>query len=180
MRLIVLDTETTGMNKSGNDVCQDHRIIEIGCVELIDDVITGKQFHRYINPGRKVDPKAFDVHGIDDDFLVDKPDFEDIAEDFLDFIGTSDLIIHNAPFDVAFLNKEFRMLSSNMQPHGWRFRVFDTLALARALFPGMNNTLDALCARYSIPNGMKHGALVDAVRLARVYLELQNELNRRV
>jgi DNA polymerase-3 subunit epsilon len=168
MRQVILDTETTGIGPE-----QGHRIIEIGCVELINRKLTGKHYHVYINPQRAVDEGAFRVHGISTEFLKDKPLFSDILSEFLQFIGGAELIIHNAPFDVGFLNSEF-------QHAQWRKKldnyctVLDTLVLAREKHPGQRNSLDALCKRYDIDNSNRqlHGALLDAEILAHVYLAM--------
>jgi len=168
-RQIVLDTETTGLSvKSG------HRIIEIGCVELIDRQLTGTNFHCYIKPERLVDPGAKAVHGITDEFLLDKPLFIDIASDFLNFIKDAELVIHNAPFDVRFLNSELGRLNQESYVIEEKHKITDTLVLARAEFIGKKNTLDALCKRYDIDNSQRqlHGALLDAEILADVYLAM--------
>ncbi len=166
MREIVLDTETTGL-----DPKQGHRIIEIGCIELANYVPTGREFHRFINPQRDVPEEARQVHGITDAFLLDKPVFEDIADEFLDFITDCKLVIHNASFDVGFLNSELVRLPRD--PIAFD-RVVDTLALARRKHPAGPNSLDALCKRYRIDlsERTKHGALLDSELLARVYMEL--------
>lgn len=168
-RQIVLDTETTGL-----DPKQNHRIIEIGCVEMIDRKLTGRHFHQYINPERDVEQGAFEVHGIGDEFLSDKPKFSDIVKAFLDFIKDSELIIHNAPFDVGFINHELNLLSAKhgcVEDHA---RVLDTLVLARKRHPGQKNSLDALCKRYDVDNSNRqlHGALLDAEILAHLYLAM--------
>jgi DNA polymerase-3 subunit epsilon len=168
MRQVILDTETTGIGPE-----HGHRVIEIGCVELIDRKLTGKHYHVYINPQREVDEGAFRVHGISTEFLQDKPLFSDVLSDFLQFIGGAELIIHNAPFDVGFLNSEFKKVQ-------WRKKlddyctVLDTLVLAREKHPGQRNSLDALCKRYDIDNSNRqlHGALLDAEILAYVYLAM--------
>lgn len=171
MRYLALDTETTGLNFRG-DVCRDHRIIEIACVEIIDGVITGKEFHSFINPnGVEVSRGAQKVHGITNESLKDKPKFKDVIQPLLDFIDDSPLVIHNAPFDIAFLNKEFNLLSNHTPKRV--FKYVDTLAIARDLFPGEDNTLDALCAKYNITGGGKrrvHGALMDARLLAKLFI----------
>lgn len=167
-RQVVLDTETTGIGPE-----HGHRVIEIGCVELIDRKVTGKHYHVYINPQREVDEGAFRVHGISTEFLQDKPLFEDIVSEFLQFIGGAELIIHNAAFDVGFLNSELSHVK-------WRKKledycdVLDTLILAREKHPGQRNSLDALCKRYDIDNSNRqlHGALLDAEILAFVYLAM--------
>ncbi len=166
LREIILDTETTGI-----DALKGDRIIEIGCVELVNHVPSGRSHHVYINPERPVSEGAFNVHGISDAFLADKPRFAEIAESFLDFIGEAKLVIHNAAFDVGFLNMELaRIGAPALSPS----RIIDTLALARRKHPGTSNSLDALCQRYGIDNARrtKHGALLDAEILAEVYIEL--------
>ncbi|MCW8996558.1 MAG: DNA polymerase III subunit epsilon [Psychromonas sp.] len=170
-RQVVLDTETTGMNKDGN-VCFGHRIIEIGCVEVINRRLTGRHYHVYIKPDREVDPEAVTVHGITDQFLQDKPEFSEIADEFIEFIKGAELIIHNAPFDVAFMDQEFRFLNKKTQPTEQISTVTDTLVMAKKMFPGKRNNLDALCDRYGIDNKHRvlHGALLDAEILADVYL----------
>jgi DNA polymerase-3 subunit epsilon len=166
MREIALDTETTGISAQ-----QGHRVIEIGAVEMINHFRTGKHFHAYINPQRPVDEGAFKVHGISDDFLKDKPLFKDIVSDFLEFIGDSRLVIHNAPFDIGFLNHHLHQLGVGLLQND---RVLDTLELARKKFPGAKNSLDALCNRFSIDLSAreKHGALLDSELLADVYAEM--------
>ena len=178
VRLIALDTETTGMNKRERtmaELCRGHRIIEIACVEIVDGELTGKQFHRYLNPKCKVDPKATKIHGIDDKFLKGKPVFKDIVDDLLEFIGDSQILIHNASFDTAFLDKEFGLLRKGKQPTR-TFKIIDTLQMARELFPGSINTLEGLCHRYGIPGRSEHGALIDAIILAKVYLEMKQDV----
>ena len=167
MRQIVLDTETTGLETSDG-----HRIIEIGCVELLDRRITGDTYHQYIQPDRQIDAAAVEVHGITNESLADKPRFADIANDFLEFIRGAELVIHNAPFDVGFINHEFTLLANCPGSVGDYCKVLDTLALARRLHPGQRNSLDALCRRYDIDNSQRelHGALLDAEILADVYL----------
>lgn len=169
MRQIVLDTETTGLEPS-----QGHRIIEIGCVELNDRRLTGRHYHQYINPDREVDLGAFQVHGISNDFLADKPRFAEIAEEFLAFVDGAELIIHNAPFDIGFINHEFKLLASPIQPIETYCEITDTLVMARKLHPGQKNNLDALCKRYSVNNTHRelHGALLDSEILALVYLAM--------
>lgn len=166
MREIVLDTETTGFEPSEGD-----RIVEIGAVELFNHLPTGKTYHQYINPERLMPKAAFDVHGLGDDFLRDKPVFKIIAQDFLNFIGDAQLIIHNASFDMKFLNAE---LTSVKLPTLPMTRATDTLMMARRKFPGSPATLDALCRRFGVDNSAreKHGALLDSEILAEVYLEL--------
>ena len=166
-RQIVLDTETTGI-----DPKQGHRIIEIGCVELIDRKLTGRHFHVYLNPERLVEEEAIQVHGITNAFLEDKPVFAQIADDFVEFIRGAELVIHNAPFDVGHMDNELMRMQS---PHG-RIHdiatVLDTLVMARKLYPGQRASLDALCRRFDIDNSHRelHGALLDAEILADVYL----------
>jgi DNA polymerase-3 subunit epsilon len=168
-RIICLDTETTGL-----EVSQGHRIIEIGAVELIEREITGRQFHKYINPMRLVDKGAFDVHGISNDFLHDKPLFKDVCDDFLNFIDGAELVIHNAPFDLGFLNHECERLNYGPQRIESRCTITDTLKLAKAKHRGQKNNLDALCKRYGIDNSNRtlHGALLDSEILADVYLAM--------
>ena len=147
MRQIVLDTETTGLEPE-----QGHRIIEIGCVELINRRLTGNHYHQYLQPDRDIDEGAIEVHGITSAFLADKPRFADIATEFLDFVKDAELVIHNAPFDVGFINHELKLLD-NKHPSLESFcRILDTLALARKLHPGQKNNLDALCKRYDVDN----------------------------
>ncbi|WP_045095354.1 DNA polymerase III subunit epsilon [Legionella fallonii] len=167
-RQIVLDTETTGIGPE-----HGHRIIEIGCVELIDRKVTGKHYHVYINPQREVDEGAFRVHGISTEFLQDKPLFENIVSEFLQFIGGAELIIHNAPFDVGFLNSELNHVKWKKKLEDY-CDILDTLVLAREKHPGQRNSLDALCKRYDIDNSNRqlHGALLDAEILAFVYLAM--------
>lgn len=171
MRQIVLDTETTGL-----DTADGHRIIEIGCVELVNRRLTGRHYHQYINPQREVDPGAYEVHGIGNDFLADKPVFAHIADDFLEFITGAELIIHNAPFDIGFLDYELDLLTqvsgANSRSISGLCGVIDTLQMARSLHPGQRNTLDALCTRYGVDNSSRdlHGALLDSEILADVYL----------
>lgn len=164
VRQVVLDTETTGIGEG-------HRIIEIGCLELIDRKLTGRQFHQYINPQRLVDPEAMAVHGITDEFLSDKPLFSAIAQDFIEFISGAQLVIHNAPFDVGFMDREFALIPGLPKTRDI-CTVLDTLVLARGIHPGQRNSLDALCRRYGIDNSHRelHGALLDSEILAEVYL----------
>lgn len=167
MRQIVLDTETTGLETS-----QGHRIIEIGCVELFNRRLTGRHYHQYINPEREVDAGAFQVHGISDEMLADKPKFAQIVDEFLAFVGDADLIIHNAAFDIGFINAEFGRLTPQLAAIETNRTVIDSLLLARAKHPGQKNNLDALCKRYGVDNSQRdlHGALLDAEILADVYL----------
>ncbi|MFZ4834998.1 DNA polymerase III subunit epsilon [Rouxiella sp. Mn2063] len=170
-RQIVLDTETTGMNKLGVHY-EGHRIIEIGAVEVINRRLTGRNFHVYLKPDRLVDPEAFGVHGISDEFLADKPTFADIADDFLDYIRGGELVIHNATFDIGFMDYEFGMLGRDLPKTDTFCQITDTLQMARRLFPGKRNSLDALSDRYLIDNSKRtlHGALLDSEILAEVYL----------
>ena len=167
MRQIVLDTETTGLEPS-----QGHRIIEIGCVEINNRKLTGRHYHQYIRPDREIDEGAFEVHGISNEFLADKPGFAQIVGDFLDFVGDAELIIHNAPFDVGFINHELNLLGKKFGTIEERCKILDSLALARRKHPGQKNSLDALCKRYEVDNSQRelHGALLDAEILADVYL----------
>jgi DNA polymerase III subunit epsilon len=169
MRQIVLDTETTGLEPE-----QGHRIIEIGCVEMVNRRLSGRHFHQYVRPDRPIDPAAFAVHGISDEDLEGKPPFSEIAEEFLAFIDGAELIIHNAPFDVGFLDHELARLGGQQSPINSCCSVLDTLALARELHPGQRNNLDALCKRYAVDNSERqlHGALLDAEILAEVYLAM--------
>lgn len=167
MRQVVLDTETTGL-----EVEQQHRVIEIGCLELLNRRLTGRSFHQYLNPERDIDEGAQQVHGLTRDKLAKEPKFADIGAELLDFIRDAELIIHNAPFDIAFLNAEFARLGA--QKIGDVCRVLDTLVLAKQMHPGQRNNLDALCKRYSVDNSHReyHGALLDARILAEVYLAM--------
>lgn len=177
MRQIVLDTETTGL-----DPKQGHRVIEIAAVEMVNRRLTGNRFQHYLNPQREIDPGAMQVHGISNEFLQDKPLFQDIVADFLEYISGAELVIHNAPFDIGFLNSELNLLATLA---GWEGRaadtvarycpsVVDTLKLAKELHPGQKNNLDALCKRYLVDNSGRtlHGALLDAELLAEVYLAM--------
>ena len=169
MRQIVLDTETTGL-----DTGDGHRIIEIGCVEIIDRRCTGKVLHYYLNPQRDSDQAALEVHGLTTEFLADKPLFSAVAEDFLSFVDGAELVIHNAPFDVGFINHELRLLGEHMGTINDRCRILDSLVLARQLYPGQRISLDALCRRFGVDNSNRelHGALLDARLLAEVYLAM--------
>lgn len=171
MRFIVLDTETTGLAK-GDDVTKGHRIIEVAAVEVVDGKITGNEFHSLVNPGIRITPGATKIHGIKNISLVRSPTFRQIARDLLNFIGDSTLVIHNAPFDIAFLNKEFSLLDTEQQPKR-TFKYIDTLSLARNMFPGENNKLDALVSRFSLGEEKRvHGALVDSKLLAKLFIIL--------
>lgn len=167
MRQIVLDTETTGLEPS-----QGHRLIEVGCVELIDRKLTGRHFHQYLNPERQIDIGAIEVHGITNEMLADKPLFAQVADNLLAFIDGAELIIHNAPFDLGFLNSELNRLERGIAPVESRCGIIDTLVMARQRHPGQKNNLDALCQRYGVDNSQRdlHGALLDAEILADVYL----------
>jgi DNA polymerase-3 subunit epsilon len=168
MRQIVLDTETTGL-----EVAQGHRIIEVAAVEVVNRRLSGRSFHRYVNPDREIDRGAAEVHGLSLEFLRDKPRFADIAAEFLDFLRDGELIIHNAPFDVGFLDHELSLLGRpGVAQHC--AAVTDTLRMARELHPGKRNSLDALCERYAVDNSARtlHGALLDAQLLAEVYLAM--------
>ena len=167
-RQILLDTETTGLSARLGD-----RVIEIGCIELLSRSVTDRHFHCYVNPEREIDEGATKVHGLTLEFLADKPRFADIAKDFLDFIGGAELIIHNAPFDVEFLDRELALAGlKNLSEYAPS--IIDTLPMARELHPGKRNSLDALCERYAVNNSHRtlHGALLDARLLAEVYLAL--------
>ncbi len=169
MRQIVLDTETTGLLTKDN-----HRIIEIGCIELVNRKFTGKRYHQYINPERPVDEGALEVHGLSNQFLDDKPLFNDIVQEFMAFIDGAELIIHNAPFDVGFINYELSLAKKKWRTVADYCRIIDTLVLARQLHVGQRNSLDALCKRYKIDNSTRdlHGALLDSHLLAQVYLAM--------
>ncbi len=165
-RQIVLDTETTGLEPEDG-----HRVIELGCVEMVNRRPTGQTFHQYLNPHRAIDPGAVEVHGLTNEFLADKPAFEDVMDEFLQFVEGAELIIHNAPFDVGFLDHELK-LSGRKQSISSVCGVLDTLVMARQRHPGQRNSLDALCKRYDVDNSRRelHGALLDAQILADVYL----------
>lgn len=167
MRQVVLDTETTGL-----EIEEGHRILEIGCVEIVGRKLTRRHYHQYINPERDIDDGALEVHGITSQFLADKPVFADVWESFLEFVDGSELIIHNAAFDIAFLNSEMQQLSPALGALTDYCTVVDSLELARHKHPGQKNNLDALCKRYSVDNSQRdlHGALLDAEILADVYL----------
>ena len=169
MRQVVLDTETTGLEPTAG-----HRVIEIGAVELVDRRLTGRRFHCYVNPQREIEEGALEVHGISAEFLADKPHFAGVAADFLAFIRGAELVIHNAPFDLAFLDMELGMLADAPGRVTDFASVLDTLELARELHPGQRNSLDALCKRYGIDDSSRtlHGALLDAEILADVYLAM--------
>ncbi len=167
-RQLVLDTETTGLEPS-----QGHRIIEIGVVEMVDRRLTGNNFHIYLQPDREIDAGAIEVHGITNEFLADKPRFEDIAEELADYLRDAEVIIHNAPFDVGFIDAEYQRLENGLTM-GSLCEVIDTLVMAREIHPGQRNSLDALCGRYDVDNKhrTKHGALLDSEILADVYLAM--------
>ena len=163
----MLDTETTGLEPSAG-----HRIIEIGCIEILDRRVTSNRYHQYINPEREIDQGAVEVHGLTTEFLAAKPTFAEIVDDFIDFVRGAELIIHNAPFDVGFIDSELGMLAGEWQTTKDYCQIFDTLSLARDMHPGQRNSLDALCRRYEVDNAHRelHGALLDAELLADVYL----------
>ena len=169
IRQIVLDTETTGLEPE-----QGHRIIEIGCVEMLERRLTGNNFHQYLQPDRQIDAAAIEVHGITNEFLADKPRFREVAKDFVEYVRGAELIIHNAPFDVGFLDHELAMLGEQSLKIAELCRVTDTLVMAKRMHPGQRNSLDALCKRYAIDNSHRelHGALLDAEILADVYLQI--------
>ncbi|MGF1727262.1 DNA polymerase III subunit epsilon [Photobacterium nomapromontoriensis] len=170
-RIIVFDTETTGMNMTGPHY-EGHRIVEIGAVEIINRKLTGNSFHVYIRPDREIDPEAIDVHGITDEFLRDKPTYREIHDEFMAFIHGAELVAHNAPFDIGFMDYEFSKINASISKTEDICKVTDTLAMAKRLFPGKRNNLDVLCSRYGIDNSHRtlHGALLDAEILADVYL----------
>jgi len=173
MRQIILDTETTGL-----DANLGHRIIEVAGVEMINRRLTGNHFHHYLNPEREIDPGAQQVHGISLEFLQDKPFFRDIAQDFIEFISGAELVIHNAPFDIGFLNSELKL--AGLEPVAkYSPDVIDTLKMAKDLHPGQKNNLDALCRRYFVDNASRtlHGALLDTELLAEVYLAMTRGQN---
>ena len=169
MRQIVLDTETTGLETS-----EGHRIIEIGCVEIVDRRCTGRVLHYYLNPQRDSDQAALDVHGLTSEFLADKPLFAAIADDFIEFVDGAELVIHNAPFDVGFINHELKLHGEPVINILERCRVLDSLVMARQMYPGQRVSLDSLCRRFGIDNSNRelHGALLDARLLAEVYLAM--------
>jgi DNA polymerase-3 subunit epsilon len=168
-RQIILDTETTGINPQ-----EGHRIIEIGCVEMFNRRLTGNNFHVYLNPDRFIEQEAINIHGITNEFVADKQRFRDIAQQFFDYVQGAELVIHNAAFDVGFINHEFKLLAEPLPPVDSVCAILDTLKLARDLHPGQKNNLDALCRRYDIINSHRtfHGALLDAEILADVYLAM--------
>ena len=168
MRQIVLDTETTGLRTEDG-----HRVIELGCVELVKRRLTGRSFHHYFNPQRSVDAGALQVHGLSNQFLADKPLFSSLIQEFMDFVAGAELVIHNAVFDMGFLEQEFKLANAKIKLIE-TCQVLDTLTLARKMHPGQKNSLDALCKRYHVDNSHReyHGALLDAEILARVYLAM--------
>ena len=168
-RQIVLDTETTGLEPS-----QGHRIIEIGCVEMINRRLTGNNYHQYLQPDRKIDEGAQAVHGISNEFLADKPRFPDVIKDFIEYLDGAELIIHNAPFDVGFINSEFKLVGEEFGAVATYCTVIDTLVMARKMRPGKKNNLDVLCREYDVNNKHRelHGALLDSELLAEVYLRM--------
>lgn len=177
MKQVILDTETTGL-----DIQSGNRVIEIGCVEIIDRKFTGREFHTFLNPERVVEPGAFKVHGRSNDFLSDKPIFKDVYKDFLAFINDSELLIHNADFDIGFLNNEFKLSELKININDHIINITDTLGMARQLHPGQRNSLDVLTDRYNIKGYDRsyHGALLDSKILGEVYLAMtggQTKLN---
>ena len=177
MKQVILDTETTGL-----DIQSGNRVIEIGCVEIIDRKFTGREFHTFLNPERAVEPGAFKVHGRSNDFLLDKPIFKDVYKDFLAFISDSELLIHNADFDIGFLNNEFKLSELKININDHIINITDTLGMARQLHPGQRNSLDVLTDRYNIKGYDRsyHGALLDSKILGEVYLAMtggQTKLN---
>ena len=180
-RQVILDTETTGINMDSGPHYMGHKVIEIGAVEVVNRRLTGRHYHVYLKPNRKIDEEAIKIHGITDDFLADKPPFSGQVEAFLDFIRGAELVAHNAPFDVGFLDYELSLIGRKERV-AELCKVTDTLALARKLYPGKRNNLDVLCTRYGIDNSHRtlHGALLDAEILADVYLLMtggQTKLN---
>lgn len=174
MRQIIFDTETTGMNFNAPDKSEGHRIIELGCVELIDRKPTGRTLHLHFNPEQEVDEEAVNVHGMDNAFLADKPLFKDKLDEIeAYFQGADELIAHNMPFDQSFLNRELALAGRNYRLEE-RFKLIDTVVIARKMFPGARNSLDALCKRFNVDNSgrEKHGALLDSELLLEVYLKL--------
>jgi len=171
MRQIILDTETTGMEKTGMSPEAGHRIIEIGAIEIVDRKITDNIFQTYLNPKRSIDPGSIHIHGITDAFVADKPEFQEILQEFLDFIKDAELVMHNAPFDVAFINRELSLAGYDKELHEI-CEIKDTLPMARKIHPGKRNSLNALCSRYGVDktNRELHGALKDAKLLAQVFL----------
>jgi len=172
-RQIFLDTETTGINNTGGQPYEGHRIIEIGAVEVINRIFTGRIFHVYLKPDRPIDEEAFKVHGISNEFLLNKKKFKNIANELLSFIRGTELVIHNASFDIGFLDYEFGMLNSGIEKIDTLCKITDSLVIARKIFPGKHNSLKALCDRYLIDKSKKrtlHGALLDAEILAEVFL----------
>jgi len=174
MRQIILDTETTGLEPK-----QGHRIIEVGCVEVINRRLTGNNFHYYLNPQRDIDEGAVEVHGLTTEFLADKPLYEHIAEELFEYLKGAEVVIHNAAFDVGFINHEYRLMGSDHSDMASWCEVTDSLHMARKMFPGQRNSLDALCKRYEIDNSQRtlHGALLDAEILADVYLMMTGGQN---
>lgn len=169
MRIVALDTETTGLELS-----EGHRVIEIGCVEIQNRRLTGREFRRYVNPGRRVDTAAFEVHGISDEFLLEQPPFADVEAAFIDFISEAEVIVHNAAFDVGFLDNELSLTAGPVSNLASVCEITDTWSMAKDRHPGQRNNINALCKRYDIDTSAreKHGALLDAQLLARVYLAM--------
>ncbi|MEI6858385.1 MAG: DNA polymerase III subunit epsilon [Shewanella sp.] len=171
-RQIILDTETTGMNQEAGAISLGHRIIEIGCVEVINRRLTGRHYHEYINPQQLIDEEAIEVHGITNEYVTNKPKFSEIAQSFIEFIDGAEVVAHNASFDISFMDHEFGLLRPKGPKTADMCSILDTLAIAKYLHPGQKNNLDALCKRYGIDNSRRelHGALLDAEILADVYL----------
>lgn len=169
MRQLILDTETTGL-----DPQQGHRLIEIGCIELVDRQVTGRNFHYYLQPDREIEAEAIEVHGITNEFLQDKPRFKEVVRELIEYLRGAELIIHNAPFDVGFIENELRLVEFSTTHLSEICSITDTLVMARNMYPGQRNSLDALCKRYEIDNSDRHfhGALLDARILADVYLAM--------
>lgn len=173
MKVISLDTETTGLL-----FYEGHKIIEIGCIEIKNEKITNNIFHTYINPKRKIDEKAKKITGLTEEFLNDKPEFKDIINDFLSFIkGADEIIIHNAQFDINFINNELKIINNDIKDLASHFKIIDTLELARKIHPGKKNNLDSLCKRYDISLSERnlHGALIDAELLAKIYIKMNKK-----
>ncbi|WP_028772689.1 DNA polymerase III subunit epsilon [Shewanella waksmanii] len=171
-RQVILDTETTGMNQGAGPVFLGHRIIEIGCVEVVNRKLTGRHYHEYINPLQLIDEEAIEVHGITNEFVASKPKFSEIAQSFIEFIDGAEIVAHNASFDVSFMDHEFSLLNPQGPKTDSICQILDSLDIAKFLHPGQKNNLDALCKRYGIDNSRRdlHGALLDAEILADVYL----------
>lgn len=176
-RQVILDTETTGMNQGAGPVFLGHRIIEIGCVEVVNRKLTGRHYHEYINPLQLIDEEAIEVHGITNEFVASKPKFSEIAQSFIEFIDGAEIVAHNASFDVSFMDHEFSLLNPQGPKTDSICQILDSLDIAKFLHPGQKNNLDALCKRYGIDNSRRdlHGALLDAEILADVYLVMTGD-----